>query len=111
MPTVELILPTLYSEQIEIREHPARFKVACCGRRFGKDVLGVDAAVEPALEGYPVGWFSPTYKMMIEVWRELVDTLFSVIARVSVQERRIELLTKGVIELWSLDQPNSARGR
>lgn len=108
---IVLTLPKLYKEQLEIRRNPARFKVVCCGRRFGKDVLGLDAATETGLKGYPVGWFSPTYKTMLEVWRTLEMYLTPVIKRISIQEKRLELITGGVIELWSLDETDSGRGR
>ena len=61
--------------------------------------------------GYPVAWFSPTYKMLIETWREAVRTFAPITARRSVQERRIEYVTGGMLEFWSLDNPDVARGR
>jgi hypothetical protein len=61
--------------------------------------------------GLPVGWFSPTYKDMLEVWREASATLRPIITRRNVQERRIELITGGVLEFWSLDNPDAGRGR
>jgi phage FluMu gp28-like protein len=88
-----------------------RFNVVACGRRFGKTLLGLDRLVEAALAGRPVAWFSPTYRMMAEVWRDLRQTLAPVAERVNVQEHRLELLTGGVIDLWSLDTPDVARGR
>jgi len=60
---------------------------------------------------YPVGWFSPTYKMLTEVWREALRVLKPVAARVSNSEHRIENIAGGVLEFWSLDNPDSARGR
>jgi len=88
-----------------------RFNVLACGRRWGKTMLGEDRIVGPALDGYPCGWFSPTYKMLSEVWRSLVLLLRPVISRVNVQEHRLELVTGGLIEMWSLDNPDVARGR
>jgi hypothetical protein len=82
-----------------------------CGRRFGKSTLGEDLVIRPALEGYPVAWFSPTYKMLAEVWRDLRRILLDVTARSDQTQRRIELITGGVVELWSLDSPDVARGR
>ncbi len=61
--------------------------------------------------GYPVAWFSPTYKMLIETWREAVRTFAPITMRRSVQERRIEYVTGGMLEFWSLDNPDVARGR
>ena len=91
--------------------HPARFKVVMCGRRFGKTALGVREACDAALAGQPVGWFAPTYKYVLEVWRELLQRLKPVIGRSNDQERRIELVTGGVIEMWTMDTPDPGLGR
>lgn len=81
------------------------------GRRWGKTILGTDLAVDPVLDGLPVAWFAPSYKMMIEVWRDIQDTLNPITRRVSVQDRRIETITGGVFEMWTLDDVNAGRGR
>jgi hypothetical protein len=93
-----------------IRE-AGRFNVVDVGRRAGKTALGLNRCADPAVMRYPVGWFSPTYKMLIEVWREAVRTFAPITARRSVQERRIELVTGGVLEFWSLENSDVARGR
>jgi hypothetical protein len=86
--------------------------VVCCGRRFGKDILGIDLSIEMALTGFPVGWFQPTYKSLLEVWRACKRILAPITASASEQDKRLELITGGVIEFWSLDNdPEAARGR
>ncbi len=85
--------------------------MVCVGRRAGKSVLGLNRCADPAVMGYPVAWFSPTYKMLIEMWREAVRTFAPITARRSVQERRLEYVTGGMLEFWSLDNPDVARGR
>jgi len=67
--------------------------------------------IEVALSGYPVGWFSPNYKYLMEVWRDLVRLLAPVARRVNSSEHRIELVTGGVIEAWSLDNRDAGRSR
>jgi hypothetical protein len=62
-------LPRPHSGQRRILQDMRRFNVLACGRRFGKTTFGIERLVRPALEGYPVAWFSPTYKMLSEVWR------------------------------------------
>lgn len=105
-------LPALHHAQQRIKDEARRFNVLACGRRFGKSTLGVDLAIDPpAAEGFPVGWFSPTYKMLTEVWRDLRRATIDITARVDAQQHRIELLSGGVIEMWSLDTPDVARGR
>jgi hypothetical protein len=109
--TITLKLPRLHDAQREIKQSAARFNVLCCGRRFGKDVLLKDRLIQPALEGYPVAWFSPSYPTMTEVWRELRGLLQPLTKRTDAQQHRLELVTGGVIDLWSLDAFDSARGR
>jgi predicted phage terminase large subunit-like protein len=106
-------LPLLHSAQEQIKNGAGRFNVLNCGRRFGKDVLGQDLLVEPALaeKGLPTAWFAPTYKMMQDTFRDVSDTLRPVATKINASEHRIELVTGGVIDMWSLDVPNSARGR
>ncbi len=81
------------------------------GRRWGKTVLGADLAVDPILDGLPVAWFAPSYKMMVEVWRDMEEVLAPITKRVSVQDRRIDTITGGVFEMWTLDSPDAGRGR
>jgi phage terminase large subunit-like protein len=88
-----------------------RFNVLACGRRWGKTVLAEDLILAPALQGYPVAYFAPTYKMLAEVWRDLEQLLRPVASRVNSQENRVELLTRGVVDMWSLENPDVARGR
>lgn len=88
-----------------------RFNVLQCGRRSGKTTLGVDLAIDKALDGKPVGWFAPTYKILADAWRELVAATRDIAQKTDQQERRIELITGGVLECWSLDTPDPARGR
>lgn len=109
--TIKLTLPQLHEAQIQIKQESKRFNVLCCGRRWGKSFLGCDLVVHPALQRYPVGWFSPSYKMLIEVWRDIKALLAPVTARCSEVDRRIELVTGGVVEFWSLDNPDAGRGR
>lgn len=88
----------------------ARYIVLACGRRWGKTILGQNWIVEPALEGYPVGWFAPSHKYMTEVWRDLTRYLAPVTRTKDASEHRLELITGGVIECWSV-HANSDAGR
>lgn len=104
-------LPRLHPAQRLVISQASRYNVVCCGRRWGKSTLGTDRLIRAALAGYPAGWFSPTYRMLTEVWRAVRERLAPVTVRVSATEHRIELLTRGVVEMWSLDNPDAARGR
>lgn len=106
-----ITLPRLHSAQQQIRNEARRFNVVDCGRQWGKTTMGTALAAEPMLHGYPVGWFNPTYKLLSEAWRTLKQTLRPLTARVSETEHRIELITGGVLECWTLEDPSAGRGR
>ena len=92
-------------------EEKRRFNVLDCGRRWGKTVLGIDLAAEVALSGYPVGWFAPTYKLLSEAWRDLLKVLRPYVIRANATDHRVELMTGGVVEMWSLDSEDGGRSR
>jgi len=111
MRTIELVLPEAHPAQAQAHAEARRFSVLDAGRRWGKDVWQLERLVEPALHGYPVGWFFPTYKMLGDAWRESKLALQPVTARKWEVEHRIELLGGGVFDMWSLQDPDKARGR
>jgi hypothetical protein len=113
MPTLTLrvTLPKPHAAQRKVMAEARRWNAVSCGRRWGKSTLGIDRLVVPALEGYPTAWFSPTYKMLSDLWRETRRVVAPVTERVNAQEHRIELVTGGVIDMWSLENPDSVRGR
>ena len=111
MPTVTVRLERPHPAQAAVLGQQTRFNVLCCGRRWGKTTLGVDRLVTRALPGRPVAWCSPSYRLLSEVWRDVRRATVEVTTRIDSQQHRIELLGGGVIEMWSLDQPDVARGR
>lgn len=109
MPRVRLLEP--HPAQREILDAAKRFNVACLGRRTGKTTLALTVLAEDAVHGLPVGYFAPTYKLLAEFWREVKHTLTDVISAKSEQDHRLELISGGTLECWSLDDENPARGR
>lgn len=106
-----MVLPRPHPAQWRIKEQASRFNVLALGRRFGKTTLGEDVDIKPALEGYPVAWFAPTYKYLTDPWRDFKRLLAPVIKDKSETEHRIELVTGGIVECWTLDTDDPARGR
>lgn len=82
-----------------------------CGRRFGKNILEQDIATVTALDGYPVGWGAPTYKMLLDDWKNLASMLAPVTDRRNEQEKSLKLVTGGGVEFFSLDNPDAIRGK
>jgi predicted phage terminase large subunit-like protein len=113
MPTLTLHLPTRHPAQQRLVDEARRFNLACLGRRFGKTTLGIDLLMDAGgvLDGNPVGWFAPTYKLLDEVWRELRRRLAPIITHQDSQQHRMDTLTGGSIDCWSLDNPDAGRGR
>ncbi len=115
----ELVVPRPrpHPGQLRVLAEAKRFNVLACGRRWGKTQLGVYLAIEAALGSsdcppVPVGWFAPSYKLQAEVWRELAWRLSPVAKRINAAEYRIELISGGLIEFWTLaNTRDPARGR
>ena len=110
-PPIRVELPPLYPKQREIKRDGRRFNVLDIGRRAGKTFLGVHLALEAALEGDPVGWFAPSYKYVLEVWRDLLRPVGAIATKVNATERRIELPNGGLVEVWTLENEDAGRGR
>ena len=49
--------------------------------------------------------------MLEDVWRELLNTLYPITVGKSEQQHRIEAIGGGLLDCWSLDAADSARGR
>lgn len=68
MTTIDITLPRLHASQWDIISHPARFRVAACGRRFGKTLSASGEAVRVAASGGRVWWVAPTYEVTKRGW-------------------------------------------
>lgn len=104
----------LHSGQQRILESPARYKVIAAGRRFGKTLLAVEwlaLAEGGAIDGASVGFFAPTYKLLMEAWDDFERTLTPVMKRSNKTEMRMELITGGKIDFWTLEDKDAGRGR
>ena len=111
MTTIALHLPKLHEAQRQIVRESKRMNAISCGRRFGKTFLLQDMAIRPALEGYPVGWFAPTFGLLLESWRDLSRVLHPIMKRTNANEHRMELITGGMLDFWTLDNPDAGRSR
>jgi len=106
----EIVLPELHPNQEKVISEAQRFNVLDCGRRWGKSVLGINLISETAISGQPAGYFTPTYKLLEGTFKEAKDILDPIIER-KHDNQFIELITGGLIEFWSLDNPNAGRSR
>jgi hypothetical protein len=103
-------LQTPHESQSFILDNANRFNHLRCGRRFGKTSL-IEELCLVALDGFPVGIWFPTYKDLSEVWKSVNAAYRDVIRSKNEQIKQIELITGGIIDFWSMDDPDSGQGR
>lgn len=113
MPEYTVQMNRLHPKQAEIVNSPFRFRVLACGRRFGKTEQAVYEMCHRALRGEKCAYFAPNYKMTQETWRQVFWRMKPVIAHSSKTEGRMEFITGGTVEFWSLSTTSAetVRGR
>ncbi len=112
MTEIAVRLKTLHPGQQSVVQSCNRFNILNIGRRWGKTTLAVnELIVQPALDGFPVGYFAPTYGDLHDVWIEARSMLHDVIISKNEQVKQMRLITGGIIDMWSMDNPDSGRGR
>jgi hypothetical protein len=107
----QITLPRLYDSQQVVRQQARRYNMICCGRRWGKTTMAINLLAEILLKGQPVGWFAPNYKLLTEVWRDIIERFAPLQKRINTQDRRVEYITGGTLEFWSLENRRAARSR
>lgn len=101
----------LHPGQQEVLDHPARFKVLACGRRWGKTKLAGLICVKRALEGGAVWYVGPDYKRMSRGWREMKELAMQIPGTVIREsDKRIEFVSGGWLETRSANDANALRG-
>jgi hypothetical protein len=112
---VKIRLPVLHPGQEQVLAEARRFNVLCCGRRWGKSLFGIDRIIDtPGLgivDGKPCGWFAATNKLLVEAWALAKEVLSPITKRSDAQQHRIECITGGSLEMWSLESTGCGLGR
>lgn len=81
------------------------------GRRWGKTTYGVNRLSETALAGKPAAWFAPGYRYLDDAQRDFLRLLKPAVRSWNGQQRRLELITGGTIEFWTIHDPDAGRSR
>ena len=108
---IEPIEDALHAGQLDVLRESSRFNVLECGRRFGKTHLGIQLAIDRAIDGGEVGWFAPTYRYLADPWRAVERALGPAITKTDRVEKRLDLVSGGSLDFWSLDSIDAGRGR
>jgi len=111
MTSSDIVLPKFHSGQVHIVKNRAKRTVLRCGRRFGKTILFESLAQTWSLESKFVGYFAPDYKIMIPTYERCKNILSRFTKRFSKTDGIIELKTGGLIEFWTLNNPDAGRSR
>jgi hypothetical protein len=111
MPTVELTFTEPHVNQRAIIDSSARFRVARCGRRFGKTEVGKHEIVLKGLGSARTWWTTPTYKMAMDVWRDLKYILRPLTqCHIRESEQTIFMPGGGFIAIRSTHEYQNLRG-
>ena len=103
----------LHPKQFDIFEDDHRFKVAVCGRRFGKTTLAVVMAIYKAMQKESQVWYiAPSYRMAKQIAWEMLNKIIprEVITKSLDNELTIYLRNGSKIALKGADSPDSLRG-
>lgn len=116
---------SLHPAQLEIFQHPARFKVVAAGRRFGKSFLAAVTLLLEALKteknGYDLAYkevyyIAPTFEQAKKIMWPLLKALAKTKAEGGVIESTVEntavmtLINGRRISIKGADRPDSLRG-
>lgn len=104
---------TFHQAQREIALDPHRFRVVCCGRRFGKTTLAIDQMKGRAtLPNSRVAYIAPTFQQARDIaWNELKNDCKD--AAESINESRLEvrLVNGSLIILRGWEAIETLRGQ
>ncbi|MDN7611246.1 hypothetical protein [Burkholderia cepacia] len=103
-------LPELRLDQALLVADPWPWKVIRCGRRYGKTVTLESIAADSATNGEPVGIYAPKFDTLTETFQRLKVMLEPIITH-SNAGHTIRTNTGGIIDFWSLADPNGLFGR
>lgn len=104
---------TLHDAQMQIFKSPKRFKVASCGRRFGKSYLAAWVLIIKALQSgdKDVFYVAPTFQQAKDIlWSILKDVGKNVIKNTHENTATITLVNDRKIYLKGSDRPDTLRG-
>lgn len=104
----------LSEPQKAIVNSTARWRVAACGRRFGKSFLGIRELARFAAKPKQKVWYvSPTYRQSKQnLWQPLKERLLAVrwVEKLNEQDLTVSLVNGSTISLRGADNPDSLRG-
>lgn len=111
-----IYLPRPHPGQKEMLDDTHRFKMAACGRQWGKTTAGLIACVaghgsgNGGVQGSKIWWVAPNYPLAVKIWHELKKACIEGLTDKSETTHTIVFPSGGFVRVRSADQPDSLRG-
>ena len=104
---------SLHEKQREVFQHPARYKILACGRRWGKTTLSAWIVILSAINNENTTYFivAPTFSQIKILWRMIKRFVpQQTVKRIMEGELYIEFKNGSIIFAKSGDNPDNLRG-
>jgi phage FluMu gp28-like protein len=110
--TVSIKLYTPHKAQRRLHDSKARFRVCCCGRRWGKTLAALNEMVKFAADhpGSTCAWIAPVYRQCKRVYRVLKRALRDVTTYHTDQELIIQIANGSQFVFYSATNEDTIRG-
>ncbi len=109
---IEVNLPMPHAGQQQIIRSKARFKILCCGRRWGKSLVSQIIAINSILQGEAVAYITPEFSLGKDFFREVISRLPQALVKFkNISDLHIELISGGSLRFLSGQNLESFRGR
>jgi len=110
--TVRIRLYTPHAAQLRLHNSKARFRVACCGRRWGKSLAAVNEMVKFAIDhpGVVCAWIAPVYRQVKRIYRILKRALRDVTIYHTDSELIIQIANGSQFVFYSATNEDTIRG-
>lgn len=109
----QIVLPTLYPLQQEIKDDPAQFKVLAIGRQAGKTFFARNEVLDRVLNlNQNVWWIAPVNQTAKPNWRKLKNMLENApfLKYKNESDLYMEFEGGGALAIKSADRPDNLRG-
>lgn len=112
VPTLKIELYTPHSGQVQMHTSKARFRIACCGRRFGKTLMGTNELVKFANEnkGVITTWVAPTYRQARLAFTLIVNNFSGAFRHHTKNPLEIYWMSGSVTKFLSTESGDNLRG-
>lgn len=102
----------LHDTQKPVAIHPARFRILCCGRRWGKTTLAIDQMkARAAIPKSRIAYIAPTYQQARDIaWSQLRNDLKDA-GKINESRLEIELVNGSWIALRGWESIETLRGQ